>query len=110
MTLYKFMTNSSSYEIIDTISLEIIASENNDTFIVSNILDTVKEYSTSLPFTISVAKTIVPYLKDEEMSVVIREKVDLSASGKNFTIIKNNLILFVQTVHGLFYFTIQNIY
>ena len=47
-----------------------------------------KSYSFAFPFEISVAKDHAPYV-EEEMVVVIREKVDLTATGPNDVTIKN---------------------
>ena len=50
--------------------------------------DNTKPYSYSLPFQISVAKIHAPYI-DEEIVIVIREKVDLTARGPNDVLVKN---------------------
>jgi hypothetical protein len=42
----------------------------------------------SLPFEISIAEIHAPYI-EEDMVVVIREKVDLTATGPNDVLIKN---------------------
>jgi hypothetical protein len=50
--------------------------------------DVMVSSSQDLPFLISVAEVHAPYI-EEEMVVVIREKVDLTARGPNDTLIKN---------------------
>lgn len=42
-----------------------------------------------VPFRIDVSKRYVPSIKNEEMMVVVREKVDATAHGTNETIISN---------------------
>lgn len=62
--------------------------ENASDFTILQYADNTKSYSYTVPFEISVADIHAPYIK-EEMVLVIREKVDLTAQGPNDTIIKN---------------------
>ena len=62
--------------------------ENSWGLTITQFYDAIFPYSHSFPFEISVAKEHAPHIK-EEMVLVIREKVDLTAQGPNDTIIKN---------------------
>jgi len=62
--------------------------ENSWGLTITQFYDAILPYSHSFPFEISVAKEHAPYIK-EDMVVVIREKVDLTAVGPNDVTIKN---------------------
>jgi len=62
--------------------------ENSWNLTISQFADAVKPYEDVLPFSISVAVEHAPYI-EEEMIVVIREKVDLAAVGPNDVLLKN---------------------
>lgn len=85
--LYYNMLESNSFGIIDYLQLDTV---NSDTFFISHSIDSIKSNSFSIPFTIAVSKNQVPYLNEEEIIMVIREKVAFAASGPNYTKIKNN--------------------
>lgn len=62
--------------------------ENSWGLTISQFYDVEKPGSYNLSFAISVAEEHAPYI-EEEMAVVIREKVDLAAIGPNDVLIKN---------------------
>lgn len=62
--------------------------ENSHSLTIVEYSDCKKPYSQVLPFEISVAEKHAPYI-EEEMVIVIREKVDLTARGPNDVLIKN---------------------
>jgi len=62
--------------------------ENSWDLTISQFYDASKPYEDVLPFSISVAEEHAPYVQ-EDMVVVIREKVDLSATGPNDILLKN---------------------
>lgn len=69
-------------------SMELFVS-NAQALIVSQIMDGIYAYDATLPFTITTSINQVPFLKEEEIMVVLREKIDLSAHGKDDISIKN---------------------
>ena len=88
-SVYKFYSNALAagyFSLVDYIPLDTI---NSNTFFISHSIDTLKSNSYSIPFTLSVSTTAVPYLMEEEMVIVAREKVDFVARGPNESIIKN---------------------
>jgi hypothetical protein len=70
-------------------STKELAMSNVSALIVDHTADVVKSSSDTLLFTISMAPTHAPYIKEEEFVIVIREKVDLTARGPNDIFIKN---------------------
>lgn len=62
--------------------------ENSFDLTISQFMDALKPSSDVLEFSITVAEEHAPYIQ-EEMVVVIREKVDLTARGPNDVTIKN---------------------
>jgi len=88
-SVYKFnynMLTSGGFSLVDRIAMD---TENSDTIFVSHTIDSVKASNMELPFTIFVSKNPVPYINEEEMVLVIREKVDFAARGPNYVDIKN---------------------
>lgn len=88
-SVYKFYSNvlsSGYFSLVDYIPLDTV---NANALFISHSIDTLKSNSYSLPFTIAISATAVPYLKDTEMVISIREKVDFIARGPNDVIIKN---------------------
>jgi len=88
-SVYKFYYNiltTGGFALVDRISLN---TENSDTIFVSHTIDSVKTDNLEVPFTITVSKNPVPYINEEEMVLVIREKVDFVARGPNYVDIKN---------------------
>jgi hypothetical protein len=69
-------------------SMELFVS-NAQSLLVSQLMDGVYSYDATLPFTISTASGQIPFLEEEEIMVVLREKIDLSAHGKDDIAIKN---------------------
>ena len=89
-SIYKFYSNvlaSGYFALVDYIPLDTV---NANAFFISHSIDTLKSNVYSIPFSISISKTAVPQLLEEEMVVTIQEKVDFVANGPNCTIIKNN--------------------
>jgi len=83
--IYKF--NKDSLTEIDHMDLIVADSQ---ALIISHLVDSANfTGSSTLSFTISTAEKHVPFLKEEEFMVVVREKVDLSAHGPNDVTIKN---------------------
>lgn len=62
--------------------------ENSWDLTICEFSDSVLSNSCTLPFTISVAQEHAPFIQ-ENMVVVIRERVDLTATGPNDVILKN---------------------
>ena len=70
--------NKNNLDLIASINLTMDSSE---AIIISNSTDASKTSSEILQFTITPTQNQVPYLNQEDYSIVIREKVDLSVSG-----------------------------
>jgi hypothetical protein len=88
-SVYKFYSNSLAsgyFTLVDYIPLDTV---NANTLFISHSIDTLKSNSYSIPFTIAVSQTAVPYLQEAEMVISIREKVDFVARGPNDITIKN---------------------
>ena len=84
--IYKF-----SNGLAEISSMDLFVS-NANALIVSQISDGVFSCETELPFTINVSKNQIPHLEEEEIMIVMREKVNLSAHGKNYVQIKNSTL------------------
>lgn len=75
MEVIKFNISNSSPTINTSFLLQI---EDITAIAMSNYLDVTLSDSSLLPFTITTSKTQIPYLKKEEMVLVVREKIDMS--------------------------------
>lgn len=76
--IYKFYKE----ELNEIDSMDLFVS-NAHSLIISQISDADKVSSNTISFTISSGNNHVPYLKEEEIMLVIREKIDLTAHGPN---------------------------
>jgi len=87
--LCKFYNNAnavSTFTLVDYIALNTI---NANALFIDHTIDTIKSSSYTLPFYITVSKTLMPVLNEIESVIVAREEIDFAAHGPNYTIIKN---------------------
>ena len=76
MQLLKF--NKNTFALIDSVSLSMTESE---AMTISDYLDSYRNDSCDLPFSIKTSSKQIPFLNEEDFAISVRERVDLTATG-----------------------------